>query len=147
MGGLLPGNLPVLVVTFGELCKCLDRLMPEAEFFVYTPQAPSLALPDRWKLRNPSESPRYMTGYLWLKTRCGRLVRGPPFRKLFWVNRHLTPRLSSSVRTVVTVHDLNYLLVPETMPPVNLWAHRFWFKSDVRRADMDQLTLSAPLNA
>jgi glycosyltransferase involved in cell wall biosynthesis len=123
-----------------ELCKCLDKLIPEARFFVYTPQAPSLALPAHWRLRIDPKPPRYMTGYLWLKTRCGHFCKDDDLQ-VFWANRTLTPRLSSSVRTVATVYDLNYLLVPETMPPVNLWVHRFWFKSDVHRADM-VLTIS-----
>jgi glycosyltransferase involved in cell wall biosynthesis len=40
-----------------------------------------------------------------------------------------------SVRTVSTVHDLNHLIVPETMQLKTRWSHRLWFEGDVRSAD------------
>jgi glycosyltransferase involved in cell wall biosynthesis len=118
-----------------ELCQALDRLLPGARFYAYAPQPLSAPLPsERWQARI---SPRYqarMGGFLWLRTFAGGLTAQDPL-DVFFATRTLLPRLRPGVRSVSLVHDLNHVLVPETMTPLNRLAHRLHFARDVRRAD------------
>lgn len=119
-----------------HLCRELEELLPHAQFFAYS-RLPRerLELPSpRWTLRseaNPSFS--RLPSFVWLKTR-GRALCERDQLDYFWANRTLHPRLSRPVRTVCTVHDLNHLLVPETMQAPTLWSHRLWFERDLRLA-------------
>ncbi|HTD14997.1 MAG TPA: glycosyltransferase, partial [Chthoniobacterales bacterium] len=54
---------------------------------------------------------------------------------VFWAGRTLHPRLDGGVRTVCTVHDLNHLVVPETMRFQSRWSDRLWFRGDILSAD------------
>jgi glycosyltransferase involved in cell wall biosynthesis len=45
------------------------------------------------------------------------------------------PILPKSVKTILTIHDLNYIFVPESVPFTNLYAHRLFFRKDLMRAD------------
>ncbi|MGH8501850.1 MAG: glycosyltransferase family 4 protein [Gammaproteobacteria bacterium] len=118
-----------------EICARLDGLLPQAEFFVYSPFPLAKRLPSpRWIPRIAPRPPRYLSGYAWFKLRSHRLIHADQL-DVFWANRTLLPPLRAGTGALVTVHDLNHLLVPETMPVVNRWAHRLWFARDVRRAD------------
>jgi glycosyltransferase involved in cell wall biosynthesis len=119
-----------------ELCRELDRCLPEAEFFVYN-RVP-VVLPvasDRWILRtDPSTLGKRLSPLLWLKLRGGLLCRQDEL-DVFWGTSGFLPRLPRSVRTVVTVYDLCYVLTPETFNPVHLLGVRLFFARDVRKAD------------
>jgi glycosyltransferase involved in cell wall biosynthesis len=121
----------------GELCQVLDRELPEAEFFVYSRVPLRRGLfSGRWHFRvEPVPAFRRLKGSLWLKLRCGTLARGDSL-DVFWGPSTLLPPLANGVKKVVTVHDLNHLVAPETMGVANLWAHRLFFAADVRRADV-----------
>lgn len=55
---------------------------------------------------------------------------------IFWAVQTLLPGFrKAKYKTVSTVHDLNHILVPETMSPVSRLSHRYFFEADVRRAD------------
>jgi len=54
---------------------------------------------------------------------------------VFWAGRTLHPKLARGVRTVCTVHDLNYLVVPKTMQFQSRWSSRLWFREDILTAD------------
>jgi glycosyltransferase involved in cell wall biosynthesis len=119
-----------------NLCQELERLFPIAKLFAYSRLPPSrLALPSaRWLLRhevNPAY--RRLPSFVWLKTRGARLCRRDNL-DLFWAGRTLHPQLDATVRTICTVHDLNHLIVPETMQVATLWSHRMWFERDVALA-------------
>ncbi len=119
-----------------ELCRELDRCLPEAEFFVYS-QAP-VALPvasHRWTLRaDPSALGRSLSPLLWLKLRAGTLCREDAL-DVFWGTTPFLPRLARGMRTVVSVYDLCHLITPETFSPLHLQAVRLFFPRDVRKAD------------
>ena len=72
---------------------------------------------------------------MWLKTRGAGLCRRDGL-DVFWAGRTLHPRLGPAVRTVCTVHDLNHLIVPETMELSTRWSHRLWLRGDVKAADV-----------
>lgn len=117
-----------------ELCHALDRELPEAKFLAYTPYAPSVAMPsDRWQVRLPESVPARLGGYFWFKFLAPALIARDPL-DWFFGTRTLLPRLGAGVRTVSLVHDLNHVIVPRTMTPLNRWAHRLYFRGDVRRA-------------
>lgn len=118
-----------------HLCVELERLWPQARFFVYARlDAERLALPSaRWVLRREAvPALRRVPSFVWLKTRGAALARADGL-DVFWAARTLHPRLPG-VHTVSTVHDLNHRLVPETMQRATRWSHALWFDADVARA-------------
>ena len=121
-----------------QLCRELDTLLPQAEFYVYSRlPAERLALPSaRWVLRQePRPWLRKLPSFIWLKTRGRQLCRRDRLHA-FWAGRTLHPHLGAATRTVATVHDLNHLLVPSTMERPTLWSNRLWFARDVASADV-----------
>lgn len=119
-----------------QLCRELETLWPEAQLFAYARlPAERLALPSaRWTLRQePRPALRRLPSFLWLKTRGAALCRRDRL-DVFWAGRTLHPRLAAPVHTVCTVHDLNHLIVPDTMEAATLWSHRLWLRGDVARA-------------
>ncbi|HEY2927882.1 glycosyltransferase family 4 protein [Piscinibacter sp.] len=120
-----------------QLCRELERLLPNARLFAYSRlPAQRLALPSpRWTLRRePVAALRRLPSFLWLKTR-GAALCAEDCLDVFWAGRTLHPRLAAPVRTVCTVHDLNHLIVPQTMQRATRWSHRLWFEGDLARAD------------
>ena len=125
-----------------ELCRELDRRLPEAEFIVYSRDPIELpVVSGGWRLRSDeSFLGSRLSALLWLKLRCGTLCREDRL-DAFWGTAVFLPRLERDVRTVVTVHDLCHRLTPETFDPLHLRGVRLFFASDVRRADV-VLTIS-----
>jgi glycosyltransferase involved in cell wall biosynthesis len=120
-----------------NLCHELDALLPEASFIAYSRlPAAAVRLPSsRWQLRSePVVAFRRLPSFVWLKTR-GRAMCASDGVGVFWAGRTLHPRLDGAVRTVSTVHDLNYLVVPETMQFQSWWSSRLWFRGDILTAD------------
>jgi len=119
-----------------ELCQRLDGLLPEAEFFVYSPAPIAQAFPSgRWQVRIDNSARTRLGGYAWLKFGSARLIEQDRLHA-FWATRTLLPPLPASTGTVSTVYDLNHLIVPATMSPANRWAHALWLRRDVRRSDL-----------
>lgn len=137
-GRCLSGKLTGIGRYVFEIIKELDKLMPKAVFFVYSPKKLAVELPsERWTLRMGNSHNiigNFLSGYGWLKFRCGQLAIKEDL-DVFWANRTLLPNLPPKVRMVSTVHDFNHILQPQTMPAVNYMAHKLWFKRDVLRAD------------
>lgn len=118
-----------------ELCKQLHEVMPDAQFFLY----------GQSELRLPLDSVRFiprveqqkwarrLKSVIWLKTRAGRMVREDRL-DAYWAVSTLLPNLGKGLKSLVTVHDLNHLVVPESMPATTLWTHRLFFRRDIRRA-------------
>jgi glycosyltransferase involved in cell wall biosynthesis len=120
-----------------NLCRELDALLPEALFIAYSRlPAAAVQLPSpRWRLRTePVDAFRRLPSFVWLKTR-GRFMNASDRVDVFWAGRTLHPRLAGGVRTVCTVHDLNHLVVPETMRVQSQWSARLWFRGDILAAD------------
>ena len=121
-----------------QLARGLDELLPDASFFAYARlPAERLELPSpRWTLRQePRPVLRRLPSFAWLKTRGASLCRRDGL-DVFWAGRTLHPHLAAPVRTVCTVHDLNHLIVPETMEASTRWSHRLWLRRDVAAADV-----------
>jgi glycosyltransferase involved in cell wall biosynthesis len=120
-----------------ELCRELDKQLPGAQFFVYSSVPLEMpVLSERWILRlDQSPSSKYMKSVLWLKYRCGYLCKKDKL-DVFWGAATFLPQLPGTVRTVITVYDLNFMVVPETMSFTHRWAFKLFFKKDVTRADV-----------
>lgn len=121
-----------------NLCRELETLLPTTQFFVYTRlSADEIALPSsRWTVRRePWPLARKLPSFLWLKLRGCRLAKRDQL-DVFWAGRTIHPGKHSARRVVITVHDLNHHLVPETMEKVTLYSHLLWFDRDVRSATM-----------
>lgn len=120
-----------------QLLQALLPLLPEAEIVLYSRlPAHALALPSSpcTVRREPNPAWRRVPSFAWLKTRGAALARADAL-DVFWAPRTLHPRLPPPVRTVATVHDLNHLVVPQTMHAATRWSHALWFRGDALRAD------------
>jgi glycosyltransferase involved in cell wall biosynthesis len=115
-----------------EICRALDEIMPEVDFHLYSPVSLSHDLPPRWQTKQVGR--RFPSSYLWLKRDVVRACEQDGI-DIFWATRTILPARSSSFRTVSTVHDLNYRVIPVSMPLVTRWTHRIWFARDLRRTD------------
>jgi glycosyltransferase involved in cell wall biosynthesis len=118
-----------------EIGRELDRLWPEAAFFLYTNDSRGLSAPSsRWTIRQePIARLRKLRPSLWLKTRCGRLAAQDNL-DVFWSGSGLSPIVPKSIPVCLTVHDINLLLAPQTMTRFNRLTHRAFFRSDLKRA-------------
>ncbi len=119
-----------------EVCRQLDDLWPETEFFLYVQNADDVPqISSRWTIRSePVPLFRKMKYNLWLKFRAGSLARKDNLNVL-WSATGLLPYLTRSMCRCLTVLDLNLLIAPETMPRYTRWAHRLFLKSDILHAD------------
>jgi glycosyltransferase involved in cell wall biosynthesis len=116
-----------------EISHALDVFLPEAEFFLYSPEQLTVEPPSaRWHIRIGGS--RFPSSYRWLKTAVREMAINDGI-DVFWATRTILPAHSERFHTLTTVHDLNYLVFPQSMPYVTRWAHRLWFARDVRRAD------------
>lgn len=119
------------------LLRELPDHIPNLEVVVYSRPGLQPDLPtsiERYTLRSSSGFPR-MPGYFWLKLRAGKLVRQDNV-DVFWATRTLYPSgLEKHTPVVSTIHDLNSVLYPDTMPFANLLAHKLWFSSDLQKSN------------
>jgi glycosyltransferase involved in cell wall biosynthesis len=120
-----------------ELCRELDKLLPQAIFYVYSNSPVDMPVTsDRWLLRQDSfPLVDKVKSALWLKFRCGFLCKEDNL-DVFWGAATFLPHLPRSVRTVITVYDLNFIIAPETMTGTHIWSYRLFFKKDIKRADI-----------
>jgi Glycosyltransferase Family 4 len=120
-----------------HLAQELEFLLPEVSWFAYSRlSARALALPSpQWRLRRePLHILRRVPSFVWLKVCCPRLCAEDKL-EIFWAGRTLHPHLGRDVKIVSTVHDLNHLVVAQTMQVQTRWSHRLWFERDVHSAD------------
>lgn len=121
-----------------ELCRVLDRLLPEAQFAVYSNVPVTMPVEgDRWCLRDDkSLLGRGLSPFAWYQFRAGSLAVQDGV-SVFWGGANFLPlSLPFSVRTVVTVLDVVHHVHPQSMG----WRHRqafnLFFRMGLRRADI-----------
>jgi glycosyltransferase involved in cell wall biosynthesis len=119
-----------------ELCRGLDKTLPEAKFFLYSPKSVQLpAISSRWSLRvDDSPFGRRLPNNLWLAARVGLMSRHDDL-DAFWAGTGLLPLLGLKSRTVLTVHDVVQKVAPETMDRHARWAARLFFAPSLAKAD------------
>jgi glycosyltransferase involved in cell wall biosynthesis len=118
-----------------EICLVLERELPDFDLFIYSRGSiTNCDLSARWIRRTDDTAfARWLKSVLWFKLRLPALARRDRL-DVFWGGATFLPNLARRVQTVSTVHDINHLLVPWTMPRATFWAYRLFFASDVRRA-------------
>lgn len=119
-----------------ELCRELDRLLPNAEFYIYSREPIEMpVISRRWIPRiEPWSRARRLSPLLWLKIRGGALCHNDGL-DAYWGSAVFLPKLDRGVRTVSTVYDLCFRLTPETFVFGHLLGVRMFFARDVRKAD------------
>ncbi len=136
-GRALEGNLTGIGRYIYQLCIELDLLIPTARFYVYSRKPITVPLPsERWVNRiEPVPLFRGAMGMLWIKFLSWRLIREDEL-DIFWGAASVFPLLNVKVKKLITVYDLNYKVVPETMPFQTYIGFKLFFKADVRKADL-----------
>lgn len=124
-----------------ELCRELDEVLPEVQFYVYTLEPVNMPMPsERWFLRGePSTVVRRLlspaaTTLPWYRFRVGSLCKSDGV-SIFWGTRGTLPKLPASVRSLLTVYDLSTVLVPGTMAWRSLYGDRLLFKKSLAEAN------------
>lgn len=115
----------------------ISRQIPDAEYFAYSNRTIVLSdyLKDKVVKRefiNGINSK--IPGKVWLKKISGRHIKKDNLN--FYISTSgFFPDLSSGVKKIAVIHDLNYKVVPQTMGRMHLLTHFLFFKKDVRSAD------------
>ncbi|WP_085316936.1 glycosyltransferase family 4 protein [Derxia lacustris] len=120
-----------------EFCAHIEKRLPAAQLFGYGryPRAALRFPSERWIYRQETNPLRQkLPSFLWLKT-FGRQLARKDDLDVFWAGRTLTPGKGAARVLATTVHDLNHLVVPETMQASTRISHRLWFERDVAGAD------------
>jgi glycosyltransferase involved in cell wall biosynthesis len=133
-GRPLEGERRGVGVCVFELSRVLAACFPEAEFFVYSrTEVDPPVVAHNWHYRvEPARWASRLRPIVWLKTRLGRMSRRDHLN-VFWASGSLLP-VGCNVPTVLSVYDLNHLIVPETMAFLHRLAHGVFFERDVLNA-------------
>jgi glycosyltransferase involved in cell wall biosynthesis len=114
-----------------ETILSIQKLDKSLKFVLYTaPGSPDREIIQNFELRS-TQLPRQVA----IKFLFGRYALADKV-DIFWSAQTVLPLLGRhKFKTVSTVHDLNHLLVPETMAPITRLSHQIFFESDLRKAD------------
>jgi glycosyltransferase involved in cell wall biosynthesis len=118
-----------------SLVRELEKIDPSNSYYLYSHRDFNLPLGGpRWHKRIGSGVSR-LPGIVWFLTE-GRRATLEDNLDVFWSAMYI-PRLalSSHVATVLTVHDLEWRLYPQTMSRKTYYAHRLLVWPSVRQAD------------
>ena len=117
-----------------ELCRGLDTILPQAQFYLYSREPIGLPpISGRWQERSDTGFARRIPKGLWAVTRPGLMARRDGI-DVFWGGTGFIPLLGLSARSVLSVHDLVFKLMPETMASRERWAMNMFFEASLSRA-------------
>lgn len=121
-----------------EICALLDRSLQNTSFHIYSNRPISIEpFSSRWEFRYENNvCLKKLHPPLWLKFFSAKLInRDEP--TCFWGPASFLPfGLKKGIKSLLTVHDLNYLIAPETMTIMYQLFFRLFFKSELRRAHL-----------
>jgi len=118
-----------------ELCKGLDATLPQAEFYLYSREPIGVPrISDRWHERVETGLARRLPKSIWAVTRPGFLARRDCI-DVFWGGAGLIPLVGLSARSVLSVHDLVHMVMPETMSREARLVMKAFFEPCVSRSD------------
>ncbi len=126
-----------------NLLEKFSQLARDDTFYLYSP-GPILyscfrSLRSRTGERDENWHYRFgnwpLPGSFWLRTFGRRLLVKDQIETFFAPCDILPTNLPSSLRKAVAVHDLTFLLYPETMATYNRFVHRLFFASSLAKAD------------
>jgi glycosyltransferase involved in cell wall biosynthesis len=115
----------------------LHEELPHAEFFAFSRSEMDLPVEStRWnRLHDSSPFWSQMPGLFWLRWRLPSLMRLMDL-DIFWGTAGLLPSPPRSLRTLLTIHDFNVIVAPQTMPIENRAAFRLFQRNDILSADV-----------
>jgi len=124
-----------------ELCRELDLVMPDVQFYVYSLEPVPMRMPsERWVVRGERSAvvrrllSAAATTLPWYRFRVGSLCKLDGV-SIFWGTRGTLPRVPPTVRTLLTVYDLTALLAPGTMSWRSFAGDRLLFKKSLGEAN------------
>lgn len=134
-GRVFIGNKTGVGHYVSELCKALDRVLPDVKFYIYNRDKVELPVSSpNWILRTEASLlKKKLPNILWLKFASGFLCRRDRIN-IYWGAGSFLPFFLGPVHTVLTVYDMVYKIVPKTMYKFNLLVFRLFFKQDARKA-------------
>jgi len=135
-GRALFGNIAGIGHYVFELCKELDKCLPNIVFFVYAPfEIKKPVLSKRWVYRiDNSYLSSKIKPVLWVKSKLGYICK-PDNLDVFWAPSHFLPSLPEKIKTILTVHDLVYLICPKSMSFTHRLSHHLFFNSDIKKTN------------
>jgi glycosyltransferase involved in cell wall biosynthesis len=121
-----------------ELCRALDKLLPEAQFLVYsnTP-VPLPVLGSRWTLRmDKTVWGRHLSSFAWYMLRVGQLASVDGVTA-FWGGANFLPLgLPRRIHSVLTVLDLVHKVMPQSMALKHRLAFALFFYRGLQQANV-----------
>ncbi len=129
----LSGNIAGIGRYVFEISKILCEKLKGADFFLYSRKPIKMSIASS-RVHYRTGGIRMPSSYSWLKFCVGTMARKDKV-DIFWSTRTILPLQTKIFKTVSTVHDLNHLLFPKSMPLVTLIVHKLWFNSDIQKAD------------
>jgi hypothetical protein len=114
------------------LCKELDQLLADAEFFMYAPWRVAMPVVSmRWHVRTDPWTAMFerfrgswITKHAWMLLRTRTLCARDRINVFWATDAPFIPHLPKSVRVVGTVYDLRYLVASETQRKTTLYIRR-----------------------
>jgi glycosyltransferase involved in cell wall biosynthesis len=117
-----------------ELCKGLDAILPHAQFYLYSREPTGLpSISPRWHQRSDSGCAVRIPKSLWAVTRPGFMAVRDQV-DVFWGGTGFIPLVGLSARSVLSVHDLVFKLMPEAMTSRARWAMNMFFEPSLSHA-------------
>ena len=132
------GNITGIGRYVYEMCSVLDKTLTDTTFHIYSNRPMSIdPLSKRWKFRYESNvGLSKLQPPLWLKFFSAKMINSDK-PTCFWGPAFFLPfGLDRSIKSLLTVHDLNYLIAPETMPIMYQLFFKLFFRSGLRSADL-----------
>lgn len=118
-----------------QICLALKEQHPDDDFFVYSHKPINLALPDGWENRvEPLKFMKIIKGIPWSIFRLPYLAKKDNL-DIYWAAGSFAPLYLFKTKVVITVYDLNYLLVPKTMKLFAFLMYKFFFKRSLLKSN------------
>lgn len=118
------------------LVELLPQVAPQHEYFLYSNREIDLVPPTSAVHQRVDHAFHSFPGSIWFMSRASKLARSDRL-DIFWSAFSMLPRrMPASTLKVVTVYDLVWLRLPETMTGYNLYVQRILAAKAIKRADV-----------
>ena len=121
-----------------NLCRYLESLIPEAEFLIFS-QRELRDIPFRKNyslIVEERQTFRRLLFSFWLRFLSGRLINRHDL-SLFWSGIPIIPfNIKNGIKKIITVHDFNLYIVPETMKTLTRIGHKLYLRKSISEADL-----------
>jgi glycosyltransferase involved in cell wall biosynthesis len=109
---------------------------PSAEYIVYSNKEVVIppGLSHSLQVRKSSPVFKYLPYIVWLKSVAGFIINRDKI-DVYFSGKGFYPNIGKKIKKIALIHDLNYLLVPQTMEYLHYLANRFFLKKDALKSD------------